>query len=179
MPLNIIFKGIFLLVSEGENSMRSTKSLDVFVKLSKDVLSFDKIKLLVIDSSFEEQIAFHKVYLRFLELSLTERERTSIEMAYPFVKVGGRWKMSVPAFYVFLLRTRAVMSRIGNKKLFTVYTAIQRVDRYNEETRELYKSLQPKVFENYQEYQDGCRLLYEEMMTQQASIWEELERRAE
>jgi hypothetical protein len=179
MPLNIIFKGIFLLSAQREKAMRSTKSLDVFVELAKDVLSFDKIKLLVIDSSFEEQIAFHKVYLRFLELSLTEKERASIEMAYPFVKVGGRWKMSVPAFYVFLLRTRAVMSRIGNKKLFTVYTAIQRVDRYNEETRELYKSLQPKVFENYQEYQDGCRLLYEEMMTQQASIWEELERRAE
>lgn len=148
-----------------------SKSLDVFVGLSKRCLSPTSLRQLVQPSDYDEQIAFHRVYERLLAQAKTEKERSLMESRYPFTKVGGRWVVSMPAFWMFLQSARAAMARTGNPQMAVVYEAVRGVQTYIDEANSLWRELRPKDFENLQEYHEKLRRNHESMLTRQLELF--------
>lgn len=153
----------------------SVKALHTFLELAKRTVMPQSIKNLVTESSFDEQIAFHKVHERLLEHCRNERERSSLEVSYPFVKIGGRWHVSCINMYMYLLKARPALLATNNLVMKRVYRAIQEQDQYNNNVRELYDKLSPKSFEDYKSYQSQLTILYENHLSKQLELFSQVQ----
>lgn len=148
-----------------------TKLVDNFVNLAKRTLNPESIKSLVIESSFEEQVAFHKIHERLLELS-TNKRVILMSNRYPFVKVGGKWKFSAIAFAMYLDAAMPAMLKTKNEKMIAVHDICQSRRKYLEQAMEVFDKLQPTTAELWQAYQQEQTRLYENYMARQLSIFE-------
>lgn len=147
--------------------------LEVFLSLCERALDPSRIKELIVVSDKDEEIAFHKVYDRLLDLAASERERALMETRYPFVKVSNRWRLSVPAMWMYLQASRAAMARTKNPVMMKVYDAITLQQHYVKEAREAWESLRPANFENLEDYHKKLAEKHDEMCTRQLELFRE------
>ena len=154
--------------------MSNKNSFDRFLALARRALSVTSIRELVSDSSYDEMIAFQQVYLRLMEMDVNKKTRNLMEDRHPFVKVGGRWRVSMVKLYLFLVAARPAMLKTGNRKMFDLYDAVQNMQGYIEEAKALDQSLTPKGHQNYDEYQEKQSELYELAMLKQKSIFDRM-----
>lgn len=140
--------------------------------LSAKAFDLRGIKSLVAYSNFEEQTAFHKVHVRYMNSDKVEGSlKNKLEDRYPFIKIGGRWKVSIPKLFLYLLASRQLLAQFHDENMESVYKGIQNAQKYLDDVRELDKKLTPTDFDNLETYTEKQRELYENYLTEQLPLF--------
>jgi hypothetical protein len=178
MPLNIIFKGIFLLVSEGDTSMTkktaASKGIaESFMKVCR--LAYIPVGVKIVEKLGEdEELAFHIMHKKFMSESVGH-VRDALADSYPFVKLNDRWYVSVPKLYIYLMKARRVIAKSEHPAMVTVYNSIQAASRYYDDWKMLDKQLTPTGHIDYEDYTKRQAELYQNYLMEQLTIFGDLE----
>jgi hypothetical protein len=154
--------------------MTNKSSVDYFYHLSKRVLGTRTVTALTLESSFDEKVGFHKVHNRFLELA-SSKEYDLLLTRYPFVKLSGKWKVNVVAYWLYLQAARGIMAKTENIKLGAIHDAVTASQRYIEESKQIWERMSPSTWENMEEYQAELKTRFEILNIQQSSIFDAID----
>lgn len=152
---------------------RPNKTARLFFELSERALSPDNRGSLVAQSSYEEQIAFHRMNKDIMGRA-SRTLRYKLEESYPFIKIRGTWFVSIPRLFTYLLRAREVLAQYKDLHIRAVYAVVQLAQSYIDEYRALSDALTPLYYENHDEYQKKMSGLYEQHLMEQQTIFDAL-----
>lgn len=118
----------------------------------------------------DEETAFHIMHKTFKEKSW-DKVKIDLDDSYPFIKVGGRWFLSIPKLYIYLFRARRVLAMSDHPAMVTVYNAVQRTSKYFDEWKALDLKLTPKGAIDYEDYTKKQEELYKDYCADQLKIF--------
>src|SRR3990172_7855538 len=103
----------------------TNKTAKLFKALAQKAFDF-RTGSIVADSSFDEMIAFTRLHNHFLEMKfVSEKTKGILRDRYPFLKVGGRWRVSIPILYLYLVAARHPIGTFENSDMVDVYVMTQ------------------------------------------------------
>ena len=128
---------------------------------------------LVVESNFDEKYAFHKMHIE-LQLRSDSRNAGLLQDYYPFLKLGGKWRVSTVRMYNYLKAAQKALSTFQDEHIQAVFDVVQAAKRYQKEYAELDKLLTVSGYNNYEEYQEKLKQVYISHMMTQKSIFDRI-----
>lgn len=153
---------------------QENKHVKHFVELSMRCLMLKGD--LISQSCYEEEIAFHLFHKRFKEMTKSNRLINKLDDRYPFVKIEGKWFVSLPKLYLYLVDARSLLYKTKVETLVKLGDIVLKNMNYIESARELDRKLHPNDHTDYDDYCDKLGKMYRDHMTEQKSLFEALER---
>lgn len=150
-----------------------------FFSLAHKALVPHKSSGIVFDSTYNEEVSFHRLHLRFMEMCRERNTKSSnrqcnlLEERYPFVKINGRWKVSSTKLYLYLIACRSLIASFEDEIMQKVHDAIQNAQKYYDEYKDVENKLQPHCHEDYAQWMEMETRAYENYMMKQKSIFGE------
>lgn len=145
-----------------------------FKQLASKAFTNPTMGQILIDSSVEEQVAFHKLHASWIKKdNLRRGQEELLRERYPFIKVNGSWYVSSIKLYLYLFAARDILAEFEDDDMQACYSGIQAARRYYEEAKALDLSLSPDLstVENYEDYQRRLGELYRDYCMEQSTIF--------
>lgn len=126
----------------------------------------------VTDNVSEDEVtAFHRMKKIFNEKAMNDKQRGMLDDRYPFIKINGKWMVSIPKLYLYFFAARSIISTFQDEDMQAIYDGVQSASRYYNAAAEIDKKLTPHGHLNYEDYQIRLAQLYMEYQQEQLSIF--------